>query len=803
MMEQLRAALRQADDDYLTGLSNKGILKRSYKDLDGETPTYVWQGETAEVTLKSETCVIRNPLGDSSCSCPSSGICRHVVTAILWLKGQMDQDGQGTQESQDGRGNQADQESRGSQKDWENPESQGNQKGSENPENQEVSDSLVTGDSQNAGVGQTTSDSSVRVSVKEEAGELAGEKPGIKAAEPREDFLSVTLDRLKKVCGSRRFQTFLSHAKSEELPELVETSIVTVAIPWEQVTVRLLSPLEHSTCTCHSKELCVHKAQALLIYQLKYGRISLKDLEDTESVEIVIDMQQAKEAAIKVREHILEQLEMGLSRQSPEVEESLERLAIICHRAQLANFESRLREITSEYRLYFKRSAAFLSQELLGRMLSLYALTGKVIGAQTLGELAAFAGNFRSDYEPVGRLKLMGMGARSFSSKTGYEGEIYYFLETVQKKWYTWTDVRPIFYEGVRRLSNSSADRMEAPWGLPCNREQLTELEFELSNAKVASGKKLSVSRDTRGVILGNRNLDAPKVQELIYEDYEELLKDCFGPQQNGSFFMGDGSEDYNDQDNPDTGDDGIGNDDATGNDAESRSSGGRRRERLALVQAYGWEEPLFDSVSQRFSWGMHDRKGRTIFVSLRYTEREKLIIDMLERLEQRLKNKEKSLIFLGTVYLEGGRLCLYPIEFFRRTQEFAAKDLQEEMNVTEADSSVSSGTAIVAAAIPETMEQYRQEAVRTLSDLLASGLSSVQEDILSALSLLAEDGRRLGLSLAGEEFSTIGEMLGNRRHQMDFRPEPVVDAMERLSRYLRACGEKLSFDRARCALEP
>ena len=33
-MEQLRAALQQADDDYLVGLSNKGIWKRAYKDLE-------------------------------------------------------------------------------------------------------------------------------------------------------------------------------------------------------------------------------------------------------------------------------------------------------------------------------------------------------------------------------------------------------------------------------------------------------------------------------------------------------------------------------------------------------------------------------------------------------------------------------------------------------------------------------------------------------------------------------------------------------------------------------------------------
>lgn len=96
-----------------------------------------------------------------------------------------------------------------------------------------------------------------------------------------------------------------------------------------------------------------------------------------------------------------------------------------------------------------------------------------------------------------------------------------------------------------------------------------------------------------------------------------------------------------------------------------------------------------------------------------------------------------------------------------------------------------------------DSMEQYRQEAVKTLSDLLVSGLSSVQEDVLSALLLLAEDGERLGLSFAAEEFTVIHDLLAGRRHGMDFTPEPVIDAMGRLGRYLKACGEKLSFDRA------
>lgn len=832
-MEQLRMALQQADDDYLVGLSNKGIWKRAYKDLEGEMPSLIWQGEDAQVTLNSETCVIKNPLGESTCSCPSSGICRHVVTAILWLKGQMGEDGQKEQDNQGGEDSQKEQSAGESAVNWSAQEAQNLQMNSDRSVVQggpTVQNSLTTSTAQGTSTAQentATHGNQSGTPTQNLSESSAGESAVGKSSIPREEFLSVPIDRLKRACGNRRYQTFLSRMKTEELPQLTETSIVTVTIPWEQTTVRLLSPLEHSTCTCHSKELCGHKAQALLLYQLKYGKLHLKDLEVLEAEESSIDIRLAKEAAGTVQEHILAQFEMGLSRQSLEVEESLERLAIICHRAQLANFENRLREAASDYRLYFQRSAAFRVEELFRKLLALYELTGRVLEAEAPAELSTLAGSFRSDYELVGQLQLMGMGARSFSSKTGYEGEIYYFLETRQKKWYTWTDARPVFYEGTRRRPGSAAGQAPAPWGLTCSREQMSEMEFELKDAKAASGERLSSSQDTKSEIIGPRNMELPQIQELVYDDYELLLHDYFGPKQNHGSDTGTGSDDFSEYDSPDVGEDegggsgadtgeisGIGmggesdismesGSDGTG--SGDRAGGGRsRRERLVLVRAFHWEEPVFDSVSQQFSWGLQDKKGRTLFISLRYTKAERYTINLLERLEQRLRRREeKILLFLGAVYLENGRLCLYPIEFYRQGKGASIEGQAAEES--QASSRQSSGSEIlkIPYAVFETMEQYRQEAARTMSDLLVSGLASVQEEVLSAMSLLAEDGRRLGLTFAGDELSDLREMLENRRHQTDFRPEPVMDAMTRIIRYLLACRQKLSYDMARLAMEP
>ena len=194
-MEELKRLLGQTDDEYFIGLSNKGIVKRAYKDLEQENPKAEWSGKEAEVTLAGAVCRIRIPLGESTCSCPSRSVCRHLIGAMLFLK---------------------------------------------------------------------------REAFREEEKEEQGQEQ-ILGEELKKEILAVPLKNLKKSCGNRKYREFLEHVKSGEQPDIYEGAVITVRLPWEGVTVKLLSPLSYSTCSCHSKELCGHKAQAVLACQLKAG----------------------------------------------------------------------------------------------------------------------------------------------------------------------------------------------------------------------------------------------------------------------------------------------------------------------------------------------------------------------------------------------------------------------------------------------------------------------------------------------------------------------------------------------------
>ena len=95
--EELSAALVAADENYLIGLCNKGTVNRAKKDLAAlADPETVPENNGVTVKLGEVSCFITAPLGESRCSCPSSAVCRHRITAILWLKQQLDAQPAGT-----------------------------------------------------------------------------------------------------------------------------------------------------------------------------------------------------------------------------------------------------------------------------------------------------------------------------------------------------------------------------------------------------------------------------------------------------------------------------------------------------------------------------------------------------------------------------------------------------------------------------------------------------------------------------------------------------------------------------------
>lgn len=764
-MDELKIQLKQADDAYLAGLSNKGTVKRAHKDLEQETPEVLWDesGNEIQVTFKEAVCRIRAPLGSSTCSCPSRSICRHVTAAILWVRGILEKEDTADSEAAE----------------------------------------AVPGTASSRAAAQAPGTASF-----EAAPEQGPDPASAPSAALEEALLAVPLDRLKRACRNKAYREFAARAEAGELPSLSMGSVITVRFPWAEQVVKLLYPLEYSSCTCRSRELCSHKAQAILAFQIRRKAITAEMLKAREEDAGSWDQEAVLRAARSIKEGIRLQLFTGLSRLSPEAAQSMERLAVISHGAGLASFETGFRSAAAEYEQYFSRSASFCGERLLARLLSLYDRACRLEKTRDRDTFQRLAGTFRDTYEPVPRLQLTAVGSRHVKSKAGYEGEKYYFLETGQRRWYTWMDVRPTFYEGVRRRPSGRDGGQPAPWGLNCSREKMMELEFALTQAKAAQDGRLSVSRETKSEILGTRRLDRPEIREMVFWDYRALLRDLEQKEQRADQMSG----------------------------PEEKSG-----ESLALVGAARIREGTFDTVRQRFSMELFDPAGRRIQAAVNYSKEEKLTIQVLERLAKRLgeprnagegnvaeeipkgeisqgetsRERNPGLIFFGILYLDDGRLCLYPIEYFECIRGDMPKGRDEgqdeekdegqgkEKETLQIPGYSAEGGAVgkVSSATVKTLERFLDEMEETLADLFRSGLLSPQEELLAGLSRLGQESRAMGLSRAGKELARLEAILEKERHQLKPNPEPAIGPWMELMEYVRLGKQRTAFDLAHLEL--
>ena len=434
-----------------------------------------------------------------------------------------------------------------------------------------------------------------------------------------------SMQTLKKTLGSRQFQNFTNQALSGIRPQIQYASVVTVRLPGSEsgteMVVKLLSPLEYSSCTCHKKELCVHKAAAIMWCRLEAGILTEEELMGEAAGELSYEMDKVKDAAAQMKLFLEELFGTGLSRTSPDVLDHMERLAVIGHNAGLAKFEGYFRALFDSYNRYFKRKAAFKTEDLMEQMTRLYRRVKQLQQAKDSVEVGRYAGEFRAEYLPVGRLELIGIALEHFDSQSGYEGETIYFLEQNTKKWYTYTNARPVYYDNSRR--RKFTEQGQTPWGLGISLNNLLKVRIRLIGAKCDVRQRLSASQDTRGEIIQEQKLTISDVENWYYRDFGELFSEQIGKRQR-DWLVRDSSQEVVE---------------------------------LVFVQPESCQTADFSQTKQQLSLPLYDEKGREVTVEVTYSKEEALTIRYLERI-----SGKKLPCFVGKLYFRGGKMCLYPL---------------------------------------------------------------------------------------------------------------------------------------------
>ncbi|MBR1553913.1 MAG: hypothetical protein IJ644_00800, partial [Oscillospiraceae bacterium] len=394
-MSTFPQALADADENYFIGISNKGIYKRAGKDLEDADISVEYQEDSAQVHISGETCLIKNPLWESSCSCPSRSVCRHLIASMLWLKEHFQSD-------------------------------------------------------------DADEDAETEPDFPEEESVPAGLPDML-----RQELSQVTVPQMKKAFGSQM---------KSLLPEvgqavLEESSILSGTLP-DGTAVRLLYPLQNSTCACHKKDLCPHKALVILAWQMKENLISLSDFEtqaktlsDSESITI-------QESAGRSYALLCDVLRWGLVRMPENMADHLEASAVQSHALRMADAEKMLRDLGSKLSDCRERRAVFHADSFMKKLCEsadyLHQLQNQPVSEEMLGQ-------FRRNYESVSQdLAILPIGQRTVNNSE-YAGEIYYFLnldETAESRFLTFSDIRPVFYE---TSGNSHRRDVTIPWnaGVP------------------------------------------------------------------------------------------------------------------------------------------------------------------------------------------------------------------------------------------------------------------------------------------------------------------------------------------------
>ena len=446
-----------------------------------------------------------------------------------------------------------------------------------------------------------------------------------------EEIAAYPFEPLRKILGGKHLQEMVVQTKAKFMPPIDYANVITVDLQRVGQKVKLLLPLEYSSCTCHKKELCVHKAAALLWCKMDKGYVKLEEVEGELSSSLGFDIEQIKGAAQQMKQFLEELLQTGLARTSPDALDYMERIAIISHNARLAKFEGYWRALKDSYESYFKRKASFRIRNLTAQISLLYHRTQLLLEAESENQILDLAGEFKAEYVPVGTLDLTGIAMERFQSQTGYEGETVYFLEEHTKQWYTYTMARPVFYEKSGR--RGKLGKAAAPWQIPLSMEELAKAKIHLEGAKADIRRRLSASQETKGELCGSRRepdcLYTSDFGEWYYEDFGVLFAQRFAKQTN-----------------------------LWRNGQETEKDGGY----LVCLRPESCEKAYFSETEQKLFMSLFDKAGHEIVIEVVYAKEEEWGIRFLERI-----TNEKLPYFLGKIYFREGRIRLYPVAVFEK----------------------------------------------------------------------------------------------------------------------------------------
>lgn len=465
-LEPTKAFIPYSSETFLLTLANKGLYKRALKDLEAAGRIVLSAtGDGVQVTLDDTTVMLLPNVAQSTCSCPSKTICKHVLMAILSAAAYAS--------------------------------SAASSIGTAAPSVSSVAPSEVE-------VGFSGGKS---VSVEMESSSPVGKET---VHLPWEELDKIDLPLLRKQAGKKLFEDVLRLIQSGWTAELTEGEMLEATLNTENITVYFprRNSLQGAVCKCGATGLCKHKLIAILTY-LSRQKEELSPLEERNSLSLLTDEAQALlESADRFIVHILDKGMISCG--ETEVEAAVQ-YTIRLETCGIGNLGRLFRSLSTDLENMLEKHVGF-SQLVTFSTLSRMHNTMRLILSNRHDNdlLSQLIESPRSDYytTPIGHFTAL--GACPWQTRSGYFGITAYLFYQEKQTVCTYTVSMADYYEQTEKLADmenlSRQYQRNGHWGGSVSLYSLSRAELTLRNFKLNNQNRLSSSSQTQCELTGTVN---------------------------------------------------------------------------------------------------------------------------------------------------------------------------------------------------------------------------------------------------------------------------------------------------------
>jgi hypothetical protein len=514
-------------EDYLIRHANKGLYNRAIKDIDkGMSVSYSFGDSSVLCKLGDGTvCTLESSLEKASCSCPADTMCKHILIAILFFA---KENASSISEAVD--------EASPSKAGLAGSATATGSAAAVDVQPRAASASFASGEAAESGAPYVPQASSMQAGYSQAADNVLHE--GRLAA--FRWMLAEDLSPLLSGFSAALVEEALFRLQFDEEISVVTDSLLTVSLQAQSIEVSYKEDGSPAKALCKTKgrpgELA--KLEALLRYRARNALNDSRALGDK-----AFEPRYSRETVTECRMLLDEMLKAGLARLPQSFAARLETLAVAARSGDLPDVERGLRGIQGELELFFNRHVRFsmsaMTERITSLLLKLSLLEQESLQPQQKAQLV---GTFRSAYYAVPKLRLYGLGAEPWETRSGYRGLTYYLLGLDDGKIYTYSDARAVFYEGQ---AFSFHQRYEAfsPWLPHLTMKAFSESELLFSSVKLNMNRRISSSDSATLVLEKRQPIEAIQLGELLKETVAlqkevEMLPVLFGPSREHLIFI-------------------------------------------------------------------------------------------------------------------------------------------------------------------------------------------------------------------------------------------------------------------------